>query len=86
MCGLIAFKVYVTTEEWCGGAAYPGLVQHVGHLVDPVQQHLHLTLHVLPLPLGLLDSVLQHLQVPRLPHHLSLHLLLLLLHSDDLSL
>jgi hypothetical protein len=31
---------------------YPGLVQHVGHLVDPIQQDVHLTLHVLPFPLG----------------------------------
>ena len=86
MCGLIAFKLYLTTEEWCGGAAYPGLVHHVGHLVDPVQQHLHLALHVLPLPLGLLYCVLQHLKVSGLPHHLGLHLLLLLLHADDLGL
>ena len=51
-------------------AAYPGLVQHVGHLVDPVQQHVHLALHVLPLSLTLLDRVLEHLQVSGLPHHL----------------
>ena len=58
-----------TTTEWVR-AAYPGLVEHIGHLVDPVQEHVHLTLHVLPLSLALLDGVLQHLKVPRLPHHL----------------
>ncbi len=31
---------------------YPGLVQHVRHLVDPVQEHVHLALHVLPFSLG----------------------------------
>ena len=67
-------------------AAYPGLVEHVGHLVDSVQQHVHLALHVLPLPLALLDRVLEHLQVSGLSHHLGLHLLLVLLHSDDLGL
>ena len=51
-------------------AAYPGLVEHVGHLVDSVQQHVHLTLHVLPLPLALLDRVLEHLEVSGLSHHL----------------
>lgn len=67
-------------------AAYPGLVEHVGHLVDSVQQHVHLALHVLPLPLALLDRVLEHLEVARLPHHLRLHLLLVLLHADNLGL
>ena len=67
-------------------AAYPGLVEHVGHLVDSVQQHVHLALHVLPLPLALLDRVLEHLEVARLPHHLRLHLLLVLLHAYNLGL
>ena len=67
-------------------AAYPGLVEHVGHLVDSVQQHVHLALHVLSLPLALLDRVLEHLQVSGLSHHLGLHLLLVLLHPDQLAL
>jgi len=64
----------------------PGLVQHVGHLVDPVQQHVHLLLHVLPLPAALVHGVLQHLKVAVLPQQLAVPLLLVLLHPDQLAL
>ena len=68
------------------GRSHPGLVQHVGHLVDPVQQHVHLLLHVLPLPAALVHGVLQHLKVAVLPQQLAVALLLVLLHPDQLAL
>ena len=66
--------------------SYPRLVEHIRHLVDPVQQDIHLTLHVLPLPLRFLYRVLEHLQISSLSHHLLLSRLLVRLDPDQLGL
>ena len=62
---------------------YPGLVQHVRQLVDPVEEDLHLRLKILSVLLRLLNLRLHHLGLLLQLEQVSLQLLLVRLDGHE---
>ena len=64
-------------------SVYPGFVEHLGELVDPVQEHLHLVLEVLPVLGGPVGLALEDVDLLLLLEQVRLHLVLVGLGADQ---
>lgn len=64
-------------------SVYPGFVEHLRELVDPVQEHLHLVLEVLPVLGGPVGLALQDVDLLLLLEQVRLDLILVGLCADQ---